>query len=504
MKKILLLLTMVLTTVGAWAQIQEPVSYVVDLTTGKLANYSSGTQGNWNYKWAFTPTVERPCALTLVATNNANNIAVNGNNMNIFAGSANSCTYQLSVPDGYLIESYSFDYVTSGNNAVTITPANGSAVQSSTSKQTLAVNDINARTAQFTLSGGNYGFTSSNFVVKILQVESNRAFSWNTSTSWIDAEGDLSSTILNDNALGYGIKYIEQDITVGGARTATVTFQYTSGNCALNIRGVEVVDACGYIVAGDYHVGKAGNPSTNNVYTVSVAEAGTYKVRIYATFGANDRVDATNGNITVAFSNPDVSVFSHDVTFSAEYATLYLGYKAAIPTGVEAYVVTSAANGWAHLEKVECVLPANTGVILKKVGGETTYTFAYTADDADVNGVVADNLLDGTIANRYVCEEAYVLAMVEGEVGFALASLNQLNEGAFLNNANKVYLPLGVIGEGSNVKALRFNFDGETTAIETVETENANAPIYDLSGRRVLSTVKGGIYIQNGKKFIVK
>jgi hypothetical protein len=33
---------------------------------------------------------------------------------------------------------------------------------------------------------------------------------------------------------------------------------------------------------------------------------------------------------------------------------------------------------------------------------------------------------------------------------------------------------------------------------------NVNAPIYDLSGRRVMNAVKGGIYIQNGKKFIVK
>jgi hypothetical protein len=45
---------------------------------------------------------------------------------------------------------------------------------------------------------------------------------------------------------------------------------------------------------------------------------------------------------------------------------------------------------------------------------------------------------------------------------------------------------------------------GEPTAIESVVTGNSNSVIYDLSGRRVLSTVKGGLYIQNGKKFIVK
>jgi hypothetical protein len=51
---------------------------------------------------------------------------------------------------------------------------------------------------------------------------------------------------------------------------------------------------------------------------------------------------------------------------------------------------------------------------------------------------------------------------------------------------------------------LRFNFGGNTTAIESVVNGlDANAPIYDLSGRRVKVATKG-IYIQNGKKFMVK
>ena len=492
MKKILLLMTMVLTCVGAWAQID---SYTVDLNTGKLANYSTGSQGSWNYKWTFTPTTEKPCALTLVATNNANNIAPDGTNMKIFAGQANSCTYRLSVPEDYIIKSYSFNFVTSGNNAVTITPAGGSAVQSSTTIKTLAVNDINARTADFTLSGGNYGFTSSNFVVVIAKKET---FTWNTSTSWTVAN-DLPSVILDNNKFAYGIQYIEKNLAIDGAITATVTFQYTSGNCALNIRGVEVVNKEGRIVAGDYHVGKAGGAHENNVYKVSVAEGGEYTVRLYATFGADDRANATNGNITVTFDETDASAFSHDVTFAAEYATLHLGYKVAVPEGVEAYVVNAIENGYAKMTQVEGdVIPAATPVILKNVGNSNKYTFTYTETPA----AVPTNLLKGSIVDRYVAENAYVLSNGGDGLGLYLASMNQLNDTAFLNNANKVYLPATAVTSG--VKALRFNFDGETTAIETVETEKANAPIYDLSGRRVVNTVKGGIYIQIGKKFIVK
>ena len=49
---------------------------------------------------------------------------------------------------------------------------------------------------------------------------------------------------------------------------------------------------------------------------------------------------------------------------------------------------------------------------------------------------------------------------------------------------------------------VKMNFGGESTAIETVEKVDANAPIYDLSGRRVVNMTNGGVYIQNGKKVV--
>ena len=510
MKKILLLMTMVLTCVGAWAQVLSDKCYHITSKDGNRGafyakpgegylSHCGGTYGNYlNKDIAKNP------------NSTAQQFAFVEYNGKLYLYSVSE--KKFAKKDGNFVKLVSTepDFVTiNANGSYYNIKINGTNKLNFSGGYTYGVyanyeNDDDGNNLVIT-KAGDFDPTEALRILKDGPVESNATFDWTTSTEWTDTEAsELTSTILNDNALAYGIKYVGQSIEVGGDRTATVTFQYTSGDCALNIRGVEVVDDCGNIVAGDYHVGKAGGSHENNTYTVSVAEAGTYTVRIYATFDGDNRADATNGNVTVSYAYPAANQFSHDVTFSAEYATLYLGYKAAIPTGVEAYVVTSAANGWAHLEKVEGVIPANTGVILKNVGGSSTYTFAYTADDAVVNGVVAYNILDGTIANRYVCEEAYVLAMVEGgEVGFALASLNQLNEGAFLNNANKVYLPTSAVT--SAVNALRFNFEsGETTAIETVETENANAPIYDLSGRRVLSTVKGGIYIQNGKKFIVK
>lgn len=47
---------------------------------------------------------------------------------------------------------------------------------------------------------------------------------------------------------------------------------------------------------------------------------------------------------------------------------------------------------------------------------------------------------------------------------------------------------------------------GATTGINapTVNSNGVNAPIYDIGGRKVMETVKGQVYIKNGKKFIAR
>ena len=188
----------------------------------------------------------------------------------------------------------------------------------------------------------------------------------------------------------------------------------------------------------------------------------------------------------------------HTLTVTeAGYATLYLGFNARIPSAVEAYTVTTVNDGWVSLTQVTGVLPANTGVIIKAPAGEYKLFNEATAT-ADVTG----NLLEGTLFNENIEEEAYVLSKLDGVVGLYRAEKNQLDGTAWLNNANKAYLPASAV---PNKTAAFYGFDWDgTTGVEKVEIRNEKEEIYDLAGRRVENVTAPGIYIINGKKVLVK
>lgn len=193
-----------------------------------------------------------------------------------------------------------------------------------------------------------------------------------------------------------------------------------------------------------------------------------------------------------------------------DYATFYSNAPTQMPDGVTAYAIAEGTinNDYISLNELAggSVIPANTGVILKTaVEADENITVTVLGDDLAFATVVGDgeepkttNLLKGSVDKQYITEEAYVLGNKEG-IGLYKA---QRTNGSWLNNAGKAYLPVSSVA--TSARLLRFNFGGNATAIESVKSElDPNAPIYDLSGRRVKVATKG-IYIQNGKKFMVK
>lgn len=181
------------------------------------------------------------------------------------------------------------------------------------------------------------------------------------------------------------------------------------------------------------------------------------------------------------------------------YATLYLGFNAIIPAGVEAYYVDEInMRGNANMVQVSNVLPAETGVIIKAAKGE--YTFKYSNENV---AAIEKNMLKGTLEDTLINKEVgctyYVLANKSG-IGFYEAVYNGISN-QFMNTANKAYLYIpSTVGT-----AAFYGFDwGETTGVGKAEIRTEKSEIYDLAGRRVEAVTAPGVYIVDGKKILVK
>ncbi len=185
-------------------------------------------------------------------------------------------------------------------------------------------------------------------------------------------------------------------------------------------------------------------------------------------------------------------------TFSAPFAFT-------LPAGIDAYIVKQTkTDGTASLTKLASegdVVAANTGVILLGTTDEAN-VLMIPATTTGVND--AESMLGNTAGapkNIVTAGNNYILAKnSEGNIIFSKASAGATNG----NNLamNKAYLTV----PGGSANQFKIDFGGTTTAIETIATEgnNNSSAVYDLSGRRVSTPAHRGIYIRNGKKFMVK
>lgn len=185
----------------------------------------------------------------------------------------------------------------------------------------------------------------------------------------------------------------------------------------------------------------------------------------------------------------DVEGVSNLATFSAPFATV-------VPANVTAYYVSTVDNTKATMKAIEAgkAIPAGAGVILTSItGDEATMIPATTETAAELTGNKLGNSA-GVAKTIAADDHAYILSAVEGQTAFYKGQ-----EGSTLG-MNKAYLTLA-----SAEQAISMNFGGNVTGInQIVNAEQNNALVYDLTGRRVVRTVKGGLYIKGGNKFIAR
>lgn len=190
---------------------------------------------------------------------------------------------------------------------------------------------------------------------------------------------------------------------------------------------------------------------------------------------------------------------SLDVTIDAiGYATFSAMRGYALPDEMDAYTVSSYADENVTLKKIdEKIVPAFTGVILKGKSG------TLTANETEVS--LGSNSMMYNVKAKTMTETEGVytnfILVSDGKDGVKFAKVS----GGTLA-ANKAYLQLQLDGDARELSIV-FD-DGETTSIsEKLKVKSEEfapaAAMYDLQGRRVAQPTKG-LYIVNGKKYIVK
>lgn len=192
----------------------------------------------------------------------------------------------------------------------------------------------------------------------------------------------------------------------------------------------------------------------------------------------------TNDNLVASFATLALPFDFKVVSSNTNDAKLYSG----------AY---NASTRTLDMTAVEGVVPANAGVVIKS--DSKAENIVLTANAKSAATALTGNQLVGTteeIAFSELTDKLVFGVTTQNHVGFYAAG------GSAALPANRAYLPTSVLG---GEKAVAMNFGGDVTGINAVvKADKANAAIYDLTGRRVTRTVKGGLYIQNGSKFVAR
>ena len=208
------------------------------------------------------------------------------------------------------------------------------------------------------------------------------------------------------------------------------------------------------------------------------------------------KLDNTSG-LSVTDNESESHIFLEEAT-EFKLNTDALGYVSFFaPTAVEILdnveVYTgklNAQNSVVNLKKVNTKkIPANTAVLLRKGTSKTSFTVKKIASAP----AITDNSLQGyTVSSNQRVANAYGFAVQGGKLVFI-----PLTDGVRAFKA--------VIFNGNAAGMQEFiPTSFAPTGIEGVTVEENKEEIFDLTGRRVESPVKGQVYVKGGKKFIQK
>lgn len=338
----------------------------------------------------------------------------------------------------------------------------------------------------------------------------------------LSTEGTNIGYLFAENNVGGRLEL--EDITIENCRTMEEAFikQSQTSNDGIYLRGYFNVDS----KSGTQAAQSGPVVGRSDIFANARLRMGVYdSSSTYSGFSAsNGLVINWNGSKTlnavvvakggkslssVSLANDilDLGANSNDLYLTQAYtatvtdagaSTLVLPFESTIPEGVTAYTLnyTDGANA-VDATEVSTTLPANTPVLLNANAGNYKFvTTATSGDAAEGTDAVTSGALTGVYEETVVPTGSFILTNGTTGVGFRKAD----------GTTNKVAAYRAYLTANTTAARLGIRFDGETTGIDNANVNvNLNDnEVFDLQGRRMDGQLKSGIYVKNGKKFIVK
>ena len=441
----------------SWAQ--SETNYTVTPSQG------SYNKTGWCSSWTSGSSVTYPLT-TISVSGGINNMNASTDNaaggFEFAVGQNSPSTWNFSVMGGYVIESYSFDFVskTSGSN-LTISAAGIESMTSSSSSQTWSVSGVNAQTASFQLSGGNNKIIVTNlkFTVRERQLEEGHVYRFVNRNTGRSLNAYSESVV---NAVAPDATSLQQQwyVTKEGDHFVLRNLYY-----AKYLKGAHVNKVV-WSLTDDY-----SSDANKFTYVKSDTEYNSLETKGWSLYGFmhDDGITYNGGTRVVSWNNENTSKSSHWTTCEVEYTADEL--QAILderPTAAEA-VAKVSENFISLFKETACYTPKYSSL------AEAQATAAYRALTDEMQQLV-DKIYDKTYgsgwgeANADATKEAWgaeyakkfrvqmyepysIAGDITSWVGINSHANNDNPTGIYVHEAGTIYVMVeGEIAEGATLR----------------------------------------------------
>ena len=235
---------------------------------------------------------------------------------------------------------------------------------------------------------------------------------------------------------------------------------------------------------------------TGNAIAFADLEPGRYVAIAKAADGSAYDGQTAQSNVLVLFQGYEVTVPSKEFVTYYKDEPLYADPQTS--ADAQLYTISSVSDDKAVLSDAITTAPSNTPLLIYNAGN-TDQTFLLIPAAAEPN-------LALTVAPEFIgtTEATTIAASTSTQTNYACNGKAFVYvKGAISADANKAWLEIPASANGA--RQLKIVFADATTSIHNSQFTIDNGDWYDLNGRKLdKMPTKKGVYIQNGKKVVVK